>query len=54
MSTDDDDFDALARTASQADSSSAEDRARPMFDQSVIAKMVAEIADSDEAGHAFQ
>ena len=47
MSTDDDDFDALARHASQPDSSSfrssIQDRAGAMFEQSAIAKMVAEI-----------
>ena len=47
MSADDDDFDALARAASQPDSSSirisAEDRAGAMFEQSVIVKMVAAI-----------
>ena len=47
MSNDDDEFDALARHASQPDSSSFRtkvgDRAGPMFDQSVIAKMVAAI-----------
>jgi DNA polymerase-3 subunit epsilon len=47
MPNDDDDFDALARHASQPDSSSfrtsAEDRAGAMFEPSAIAKMVAAI-----------
>jgi DNA polymerase-3 subunit epsilon len=47
MSNSDDDFDALARTTSQADSSSfrtsAEDRAGARFEQSAIARSVAEI-----------
>jgi DNA polymerase-3 subunit epsilon len=47
MSNDDDDFDALARHASQPDRSSfrtgVEDRAGAMFEQSVIGKMVAAI-----------
>ena len=47
MSNDDDDFDALARHASQPDSPAfqtrAEGRAGPMFEQNVMAKMVAAI-----------
>ena len=52
MSNDDDEFDALARHASPPDSSSFRtkvgDRAGPMFDQSVIARMVAAIEATED------